>query len=65
MKSVSFPSFQEVSPSKARILPSFYLLKNLPPISIAEVMSDFGYEKEEDMSGKAAKIQPFPEQGLL
>ena len=56
MKSVSFLSFREASLSKARILPSFYLLKNLPPISIAEVMSDFGYEKEEDMSGKAAKI---------
>jgi transposase len=39
-----------------RIFPSLYLLKNRPPVSIAEVMSDFGYEKEEDMSGKAAKI---------
>ena len=56
MKSVSFLSFREASLSKSRILPSFYLLENLPPISIAEVMSDFGYEKEKDMSGKAAKI---------
>jgi transposase len=56
MKSVSFLSFREVSFAKVCSLPNLHLLKNLPPISIAEVMSDFGYEKEEDMSGKAAKI---------
>ena len=41
---------------RSRILPSLYLLENLPPVSIAEVISNFGYEKEEDMPGKAAKI---------
>jgi transposase len=38
------------------MLPGFCLLENLPAISIAEILSDFGYEKEEDMSGTAAKI---------
>ena len=51
-----FPIFSGASLPRARILPSFYLLENLPPVSLAEVTFGFGFEKEEDMSGKAAKI---------
>ncbi len=57
MKSVSFLSYQGFSLPKLRVLLSLYLLENLPPISLTGVIySNFGYEKEENMPGKAAKI---------